>query len=453
MYFLILNGLLAVFFLFLVFVGVRLKFWAFLPVNIFGLLIVGAATYLDVNQHLNHSYILMLLFGLLVVFIANIIFTFQEFREELTDLDQLKLRRYISIGASSEHLKIIGDEELIRTEIEHNKDVPIPDRLQAFEMMKLGNKAVRQEEFKEALEKYNGSTSWVETSIGYVNKSGVLIKLEEYNEALSMAERAAELNPDSYEAFLNQGVVLEKLRQMERAAEQYKKASVLSPEEAEAWFFLANVLYKLNFLPEAVEHYDKSINLDGRNYEAWYYKGVCLQRIGKEVEALRCFEQVIKLNSTYSHAYYRSGNILNRLDRNNEAIKAFEKAIKMNSEFIKAWNNLGVVLSKVGRIKDAVKCYDRALKINSEYFEAHLNRGLALDTLGSYKKAFVSYSKFLELAPSDMEKRITITRKRVEEIKAKYQIKKKQKPAGTKKKTKPKQAKFQLADDSAKNNP
>ncbi len=448
MYFLILNGLLALFFLFLIFVGIRLKFWAFLPVNIFGLVIIGISTYLEINQLFNHNYILMVFFGLMVVFITNIIFTFQEFREDLTELDQMKLRRYVTTGSTGDHFKIIGDEELIRTEIEQNKDLPIPDRLQAFEMMKLGNKAVRRQEHKEALEKFNLSTNWVETSVGYLNKSGVLILLEQNEEALVMAEKAAKIKDDFYEAYLNQGVVLEKLRQMERAAEQFNKAASISPDEAEVWFCSANVLYKLNRLAEAIEHYDKSINLDGRNYEAWYFKGVCLQRTGKEIEALRCFEQVIKLNPLYSHAYYRSGNILNRLDRNNEAIKAYEKAIKINSEFIKAWNNLGVVLSKVGRMKDAVKCYDRALKINPEYFEALLNKGLALDTLGLYKKAYVSYCKFLELAPSDMEKRISITRKRVEEIKTKYHIKKKKKTQSISKKTK--QTKFQLADESSK---
>jgi len=450
MYFLVINGLLAAFFLFLIFVAVRLKFWTFLPVNIFGLIIVSLTLYLDLNHLLTHSYILMLLFGLLVVFITDIIFTYQEFGLQLTERDQQRMRRYVLLGGPNEYFKIIGEEAVIKTEVEMNKEAPIPDRLQALEMIRQGNKAVQRNELTEALDKYNASTTWVETSIGYLNKSGVLIHTEKYEEALAMAEKAASLKDEFFEAYLNQGVAQEKLRKLDKAFELYKRAATIAPDEYEAWYCCANVLYKMNRFLEAIEHFDRAINLDGRHYEAWYYKGVCLQRTGKEVDALRCFEQVIKLNSTYSHAYYRAGNILNRLERNNEAIKAYEKAIKNNSEFIKAWNNLGVVLTKVGRIKDAVKCYERALKINPEYLEAMLNKGLALDSLGMYKKAQVSYSKFLELAPADMEKRIAITRKRLDEINAKYQGKKKQKKSGDKKKSKSKQAKFELADDAPK---
>ena len=422
MYFTIINCLLLAFFLFLIFVGIRLRFWAFLPINIIGIIVVSISLYLDLKGLLNPINIIFLFAAILLIFITDIIFTFRDFREEVTEIEARRLRRYLTEGTTNEHFKLIGDEQLIKTEIEQHKNVSPQDQLQAIEMFKLGNRAYVRGDYKEALEKYDLSTNWVETSISYLNQSGVLLRLEQFEDAFVMAKKATEIKPGLFEALLNQGVALDKMKKYDQALAKYKKAGELSPDEYEIWFCCANVLFKMNKSEEAIEYYDRTINLHGRLYEAWYYKGVCLQKVGKDVEALRCFEQVVKLNSNYHHAYYRAGIILMKLDRNNEAIQAYEKAIKLNSEFITAWNNLGVLLAKVGRIKDAIKCYQRAIKINAEYYEAWLNLGLAQDNLGLVKKAYASYCRFLELAPSDMEKRIMITRKRVDEIKNRHKI-------------------------------
>jgi tetratricopeptide (TPR) repeat protein len=422
MYFTIINGLLLAFFLFLILIGIKLKFWAFLPINIVGIIVVTISLYLDLNNLLKPINIIVLLAALLIIFITDIIFTFRDFREEVTEIEAKRLRKYLNEGISNGHFKLIGDEQLLKTEIERHKNIATQERQQALEMFKMGNREYVKGEYKEALEKYDLSTSWVETSIGFLNQSGILLQLGQYEDALVTAEKAAKIQSNFYEALLNQGVALEKMKKYDKALEKYKTAASISPDEYEVWFCCANILFKINKPEEAIECYDKSINLYGRLYEAWYYKGVCLQKIGQDVEALRCFEQVIKLNSNYSHAYYRSGNILTKLERNNEAIQAYEKTIKINPEFITAWNNLGVVLAKIGRVKDAIKCYERAVKINPEYCEAWLNMGLAQDNLGWHKKAYVSYCKFLEVATSDMDKQISITRKRVDEFKTRYKL-------------------------------
>ena len=425
MYFIILNSLLIIFFLLLICIGIKFKFWHYIVANGFGIIIAGFALFLDLMNYLSKLHISLLLLGLIVIFCLNIVYIFRDFKEEVTENAVKQFRKYVNYGSFTEHYKIIADEQLIKNEIEQFKNVPIPERLQALEMFKLGNRAYREEKYQEALEKYDISTSWIKTSIGFLNQSGVLLKLGQYEDALVMAEKAAEIQTSFYEAYLNQGAAFEKLKQLDEALSKYKSACSASPDEYEVWYCCANIYYKMNRPEEAIEYYDRTLNLYGRIYEPWYYKGICLQKTGKEVEALRCFEQVIKLNSDYSYAYYRSGNILNRLNRNDEALFNFEKAIKINSNFMEAWNNYGVVLNKLGRINDAIRCYKRAIKINPGYFEAWLNLGMAHDTLNKYKKAYKSYCKFLEIAPSDMEKRIHIIKKRVEELKNRYKIKSK----------------------------
>ncbi|HDP99481.1 MAG TPA: tetratricopeptide repeat protein [bacterium] len=431
MYFIILNLLLGLFFLFLIAIGIILQYRSYIPINVIGALIVLGTLYLDRNQNLSPGNILLLLLALVIVFITDIIFVYRDFREEITEVEARKRKKYLVEGIAPEHFKLIKDTTLIKNEITRNKKATLPDRVQAFELLKLGNEEFSKKKYREALEKYDLSTDLVQTAIGYLNQSGVLLKLGQFEDALVLAQRAQEIQSTFYEAILNQGIALEKQKQLEAALEKYRSAANINPDEFEIWFCAAQLLFKLERYKEAIEYYDKSLGLYGQQFEAWYYRGIALQKLDREVEALRSFEQAIKLNSYHAKLFFRVANILCRLNRDDEAIQAYQKSIKINADSAETWNNLGVTLNKIGRIKDAIKCYERAIKINERYFEAWLNKALALDTLGQPKKAYLSYQKFLDVAPKRLEKRIELTRKRLHEIKSKYKIKnqKSEKPA------------------------
>ncbi len=423
MYFFILNILLGLFFLFLIIIGILLKYHSYIPLNVFGLLIVVGTIFLDSYQQLTPGNILLILLALVIIFITNLTYIFRDFREEVTELDAKRRQRYLVEGILAEHFKLIRDLDVIKNEINRHTKVPLTDRVQSLEMIRLGNEAFNQHQYQEALEKYDLATNLVETAIGFVNQSGVLLKLGQFEDALVLAEKAEQIQPNFYEALLNQGVALEKSNQFEAALAKYEKAATLHPDEYEIWFCAATILFKLDKFEKAIQYFDRSLNLYGRQFDAWYYRGIAQQKLGDDVEALRSFEQAIKIQSSHSKVYYRSGNILSRLNRDFEAIAAYERAIKINPNIAETWNNLGVALNKIGRVKDAIKCYDRATKINANYFEAWLNMALAEDAAGQLKNAYASYSQFLAIAPTKMEHRIELTKKRLNEIKVKINLK------------------------------
>ncbi len=416
MYFIVLNIFILAFFLFLIVVGIVFRYWSYIPVNAVGILVVGITLYLETFKHLSPGNIILFLLTLIVIFFINMVFVFRDFKEEISKTEAQKRRKYLTEEIEREHFKLIKDEQIIKNEIEKFTKIPMQDKTQAFELLKQGNDAFIHHNYEQALEKYDLSTNWVETGIGFLNQSGVLLKLGKFDDALILAEKASKASYYFYEALLNQGVALEKLKQVEKALQKYRTAAKICPIEYEIWYCIANVLFKTKKYKEAISLYDKSLNLYGKQFEAWYYKGISLEKIGKDVEALRSFEQSIKLKSNHAKVYYLSGNILSRLNRDTEAIAAYEEAIKINAESVATWNNLGITLNKLGRNKDAIKCFDRAIRIKPEFQEAWLNKGLALDTIGKYKNAYLSYKKFIELAPKGMEKRLSITQKRLVEI-------------------------------------
>ncbi len=424
MYFTIINASIGLFFLLLIIVGLLLKYHSFLPINIIGILIVSATVYLDKTSGLLPGNVILIMLALVIIFITDVIFIFRDFREEVSEEDARRLRRYLSTNSNSDHFKLIKDVDMIKADIDSQKAAPLSDRVQAFELINQGNEFFEKGQFQEALEKYDLSCNLVESGIGYLNQSGVLLKSGQYEDSLVLARKAEEFRRDFYEAILNQAVALEKLNRLSDALKKYEQAAKLNPDEYEVWFCMANVLFKMEKYAEAVSYYDKSLALNGKNFDAWYYKGIALQKMNKLVEALRCFEQAVKLKSHHAKVFFRMGNILTALDRNSEAISAFEKSIRLNPESEMTWNNLGVTLNKIGRIQDAIKCYDRAIKINEKYAEAWFNRALALDTLNKTRKAYESYLRFIDVAPEKMAQRVETARKRVNEIKAKLKQKK-----------------------------
>ena len=427
MYFTILNILLGVFFAFLIGIGMILKYWLYIPPNALGIIGISIALYLNLSDNITPGMVVSISLVLIAIIIFNLIVTHRDFKEDISEGEAKKRRKYIFEGIEYEHFKLLKDEEIIKGRIEQHKKVPLSERIQAFEMLKLGNEAFIKHNYQEALDKYKLSVDWVNTSIGYLNQSGVLIKLKKYKQALNLAEQASEIQPNFYEAILNQAVALEKLKKYNKALIKYNAAAKISPVEHEIWFCIANVLFKQKRYKEAAENYNKSLDLYGRQFQAWYYKGIALENIGNEIEALHSYKQAINLKSNHAKIYFRTGNILCRLNRDLEAIAAYEKAITINSESAEVWNNLGLTLNKVGRRNDAIKCYDRAININPEFYEAWLNKGLAHDSIRNFKKAYFSYNNYLQLAPKESEKRIAIAKNRALEIKKKYKIKERKK--------------------------
>ena len=62
--------------------------------------------------------------------------------------------------------------------------------------------------------------------------------MEEYNQAISVYEKAIELNPEYYEAYNNLGVVLGKNEQYEEAEKVLKQVIKLQPKFVEILFHI-----------------------------------------------------------------------------------------------------------------------------------------------------------------------------------------------------------------------
>jgi tetratricopeptide (TPR) repeat protein len=88
--------------------------------------------------------------------------------------------------------------------------------------------------------------------------------LDLYNEAIDAYEKAIELNPDYYKAWVNLGITYRHIGDLDQAEEKYKKALSIEPDYAELHASIG-ALYIFKAEPElAIESLERSIELDSQ---------------------------------------------------------------------------------------------------------------------------------------------------------------------------------------------
>ena len=418
--FLLTIGLTAVFFLLLIGVSLYWKNRAAAIVNFFGLLLIFVSAYLEIQGLQTRVTLLAAMTSIGMILIANIILAVIMIRRN-NKADWMWQKNWREISNHVDY-KMIFEEKIFKDELDLNENEGMTEKLQALQMWKLGNDAYWNQVFDDALEKYDFSLKWEPTSIAWINKSGILIEIEQYEAAIDACDEAIKQSQERIEAWINRGIAFDRLRQSEKAIKSFDEALVIDQRNVEAWTHRGNSYRKLGKFEEAMESYDKALAVGDDFLPAWYNKGVTLSKMNRIEEALVCFSQAAKIDHSYFMAFYNLGNSYNKLDRNEEAVAAYTKALKLSPEFNESWNNLGIALSKLGHLKEAIRSYRKAIEIKPDYYEAWINQALAYESIKDYSHALGSYEKFLELAPEDFKKHIAIAERRAEELRRKYNL-------------------------------
>lgn len=151
-------------------------------------------------------------------------------------------------------------------------------------------------EFQKALE-YNAEDKEVLNAVGII----YLLKLEDYQKAISFFQRALKVDKNYAEAWNNLGFAYEKVGQYPEAVEAYKTA-------------LSNPLY--------------------RNAEKGFYNlGRAYYRMKRYSEAADAYKEAIKRYSDFPPPYYGLALCFNALRRYGDAAAALKKAIELDPSY------------------------------------------------------------------------------------------------------------------------
>ena len=238
-------------------------------------------------------------------------------------------------------------------------------------------------------------------SLLLLKQGNIFYANNQYEEAISVYDKALQIRPDNHEAWNNRGIALGNLGRNEEAISSYNRALVFKPDYHEAWNNRGIALVDLGRNKEAIASYNRALKFKPDYHEVWYYRGIALGNLGRNEEAIASYDRALKFKPDHHDAWYYRGFALRRLGRNEEAITSYDRALEFKPDHHKAWYNRGFLLGNLGRYEEAIASYDRALEFKPDEDVAWYNRGFLLGNLGRYEEAITSYDRGLEFKPDD----------------------------------------------------
>jgi protein arginine N-methyltransferase 7 len=226
---------------------------------------------------------------------------------------------------------------------------------------------------------------------------------ERYAEALSLLDRALDINPQAVDALVSRGNVLSALGRPRDALASYERARAIDRGSAVAHFSCGNVFRQLNRCEEALASYDMALAIMPDNVAVLFNRSDVLQRLRRYEEALASYDRCLASMPEVAGAIFNRGVILQQLGRHEEALASYDKALELEPNDAAALNNRGNALFDLHRFDLALASYERALAVKPGFVEALSNRGNTLRDLNRPEEALASCNQALAIRPEFAE--------------------------------------------------
>ena len=182
-----------------------------------------------------------------------------------------------------------------------------------------------------------------------------------YEEAVTFAQRALELDPVSSEAFRELGRAYEELKRLDEAEVTYGKAVNARPSDWLAYNTLGSFYLARGRWADAERAFRQVTVLTPDNTRGYNNLGVTYFRMGREDAAAAMWERSSTIRSTLAAAS-NLGSYYYARARYPDAARAFERATILAPNDYRAWRNLGSALHWApGERAQAADAYRRAV--------------------------------------------------------------------------------------------
>ena len=298
----------------------------------------------------------------------------------------------------------------------------------------------RKNRFEDALTVARiGSEQHPFSSTFYMKQSNLLVELKEYEQALTLLEKAEILDStdieiyflkaDIYccqkkyelaidilqyalsicddmemeELYIEMAEVYEQAEQFHDAYECLKAALDLNPNSEVA-------LNRIWFCIDLTQEYEDSIELykglideDPYNYLAWYNLGHSYMGMGLYEKAVEAYEFTLAINEEYDLAYRECADAHYELANYESAVYYYKEHIKLTKPYKKIYYQVGCCYEKLNDRVKARYYFRLAIKKDPRYSEAYYRMGLTLREDHKYQEALLRFQKALQIEPANVE--------------------------------------------------
>ena len=170
-------------------------------------------------------------------------------------------------------------------------------------------------------------------ALKFYNEGNSLIETEEYEEAISVFDRALSYRSDFAQAWSNKGFAQGKLNRHFEKFASCERATDVDPDFAEAWNCRGLARFDSQQYEKALEEYNRAIAVDPDFYRSWFNKGQVLLKLGRPREAEFATRRVLEIKPDYFLAWTQLCQALYELEQYQDAKAHCEESLNINKEY------------------------------------------------------------------------------------------------------------------------
>jgi tetratricopeptide (TPR) repeat protein len=224
-------------------------------------------------------------------------------------------------------------------------------------------------------------TSWAV----YMNNGDIYWKKGQFDKALSLLQRAAEVEPRVPESYHAMGMIYRFLKDKKRAEEMFYQ-SMKRTRGTDSRIMLGKMLLEDRRYDDAIKFFDKQIKEFPESGVLRTQLGICFLEAGRLQEALETFQTAVTLDSLQFEPYIRMAEIFLSTGDLDRAVGLLRKSLRLNGT-PDAHNMLGAAYAKKGMLNNALKEYLKAYQLDPNFTGVRDNIAKVYMDIGNFHKA------------------------------------------------------------------
>lgn len=195
-----------------------------------------------------------------------------------------------------------------------------------------------------------------------------------------------------------EAVQLAQFQQYDLALTRAQLASQLAPDTPQVWLLLGRLHLQMQDLDASISAILKARALDPEDPAALFDLGSVYFRLGEYEKAAESIEAGLEQAPGIPGALFDLGNSYFMLGRSDDAIAQYEEAVELDDTFWPAVNNIGLVLYEEGDVDGALQYWRQAAEITEQQeAEPLLAIAVALYAEGDQVQAISTGAAALEI--------------------------------------------------------
>ena len=278
-----------------------------------------------------------------------------------------------------------------------------------IQLYQKGIDARLQGDFYKALEYFKTSLS---KNPGYFEpllaSAEVYFVLEEYDQALALADKALALAKAKTSPRILRARILVGLGETAKAAETYKDVLAKEPNNLEARLGKAELEISQGKNKNASLEYHETLKVSPNNRRALLSLALLLQSQGDAAGAEEYFELAIRYHGEVPLTHLLAGEFYLRRGKLDNADEHARVALSLRPSYEEALMLQGAIRLKQGKYQDVYAIMDQVITLNRNNASAWYLKGLSALRIGKPQEGIQHLRTLVSLRPEDEISRITL---------------------------------------------